>query len=1086
MPLSYVMNGSQLATKLFMVEQTDQYREEQKKRYHHFSALALKDSDSENAQGSIEVNCWSSGLKDYILEIEQNCEFTAFISKDHHRLRCIVLPVITIPLSEVRGSEELPSISLFYGDLKEAIRESTSNVLALPSTLKSGEESNFTSRKIVEEVPPCAAPDYPTQKNSKRKKKKKAKKVAKENVKKPTHLKTSAEVEREEELEAKTPFSCEGVAMNCLHGEVEIVDAVKHGYSEDATEVVMEDEVQCLVSNDSEQGDTGSMQLIKDLKDSSLAEIADEVSSSKQSSFSYDLSVISDQEQILSSSSARLDDYSIGSSGGSNSAPLPLSSQEIHKQIMKESAIDKVIDGSKDQNGSLGISKSGELVELDDASLHTEMSVSCSTNKDHSDGHNFSGQRRADSIEPSLATAGACGRHIMSTTAGMKKFKESLHNELRVGTQNIIHREVVDDCTTNSFSNQNERWEHAGSYTRPNQDSQDYHPYRNRVNHNSYGGFVPGDSRSSIPFWRHQRTEFRCPWSTRPRLARPDAWEQLPDLRQSSSGTRFPNQSEKSAQFDEPWSVASKGQSYSSFNMRQRRFGKSNKISQKYSDKWQVQGMPNDTVPPNTKVLTILPNASNGSSLPASVSVESYHSPDAFSRDFGNDGRTSVNQGTIFGMDSQSKGETGETSIEVATVPCVTLPTTSATTVSSLQNDQCATEFEKSGLQSPKSEVVKHVCNILEAVKASIEALGAYEQVSNMNGKALCEFERVAKAVAPAFKTSLSLQCREHAGCSCRSEAAGFSKSTSLKQIPDVRLNSLWQWYEEPSCYGLKVKLSESSKRTGNQLQAFFVPYLSGIQLFGWTKRTRTTGNKHTVPAQEGSPFESSFLNQPIFSILLPRPKADDDICFSEGMQMQTEIGQKALDSELGGKVSEIDTISSGGRHCHCDVELLYEFFEAEKPQQRKPLTDRIEELVWSPDHVLNSAKIDDLHPSSWFAVAWYPIYKIPDETFRSAFLTYHCLGSLQSTCSGSTNASQCTDNCMNTITAPVIGLMSYNAQMKDWFSLSPSCSANSSDVLQQYLAKLETTAACMARGSCNQSSSFKHADFTFFQSRGR
>eukprot|EP00798_Chlamydomonas_sp_ICE-L_P015679 gene15679-21784_t len=43
----------------------------------------------------------------------------------------------------------------------------------------------------------------------------------------------------------------------------------------------------------------------------------------------------------------------------------------------------------------------------------------------------------------------------------------------------------------------------------------------------------------------------------------------------------------------------------------------------------------------------------------------------------------------------------------------------------------------------------------------------------------------------------------------------------------------------------------------------------------------------------------------------------------------------------------------------------------------------------------LRSAKIAELHPASWFAVAWYPVYRIPEAPLCARFLTFHSFAPL-------------------------------------------------------------------------------------------
>lgn len=1081
-PLRYVMNGSQLATKLFMVEQTAQYREDQKQRYQDQLVPALKDSNAENTEGSLEVNCQSSCSNDYVLEIEQNCEFTAFISRDHHRLRCIVLPVITIPLVDAKGSEEQPYVYLLNEDVKKGFREASSNVLALPSTSEIGEASTITARSIDQEVRSNGTADIPSRKNTKKKKKKKAKRSAK-----------GARSGQDATVEAEIS-SCLEPSMELSHEEAP-KDADNCLDAENATKKDVEDESKLLVGKKFKPGRASSHH---DPKDVPLTEMENKVTSLKQRGFSKHVG----QQQACHPTLAP-----------SNSVSSTKHEHIKEKETGSISDLDgHVIDSKKEPEFAIGTRISDEMVRGDDASMHTEMASGSYPNPalhDHFHGHGYLGPRVLDPVQPASASGCNSDSHSISKLAGLKKHRESVRSsKFSAEIQSSLHRDYLGDYSGNSSDFQGC---YAGSHTRLNQQSfwthraiegQDYFPhYRSRTKQNFYTGVVPDDSRSSVPFWRHQRDGIPATshsWS-KPRALRADdgrrfpssssfqqfrnlpAWEQLPNLRQPTNGSSFPLHWESHAPPDKPLPSSSRGQSYTSFNMQQRKFGKSNKISHKFSDRWQPQGMPNERVALNPKLSNVLPNTSI---LCSNTKAESFSTTQTCFKD----DMSNIVQGSLPIMNLEREMETTCESLTGEALEPNIVQTT-ASSLNSLSDDGFLIEHEKCGRQSPNSQVAKCVCEILDAVNASYESWGAYEQASRLNGKALCEFERVAKAVAPTIQASTSTQGWACTGCLCEVLAS------NSRQIPDVRLNALWQWYEEPSSYGLKVKLSDSSTRTGSNLQAFFVPYLSAVQLFGWSRKKKATNGKDMAAVQGGGPFDFDFLSQPIISILLPRPEVNDDSRSSEvnddphsseGLTKQAKTSSEGADSWWR---ADYGALSSSSRHCHCDVELLYEFFEVEKPQQRKPLTDRIKELVSKSNgdvHVLENAKIQDLHPSSWFAVAWYPIYKIPDETFRAAFLTYHCLSCLQSVCLGSANTNHCMESCMHTITAPVVGLMSYNAQVKDWFSLSPSCGGSPGNALQQYLTKLEISATCMARGSCEMSSSFKHGDFAFFQSRRR
>ena len=53
----------------------------------------------------------------------------------------------------------------------------------------------------------------------------------------------------------------------------------------------------------------------------------------------------------------------------------------------------------------------------------------------------------------------------------------------------------------------------------------------------------------------------------------------------------------------------------------------------------------------------------------------------------------------------------------------------------------------------------------------------------------------------------------------------------------------------------------------------------------------------------------------------------------------------------------------------------LFEFAEVERPHLRQPLHDQVLELAQRCPELL-SLDSRDLHPASWFAVTWVPIYR--------------------------------------------------------------------------------------------------------------
>uniref|UniRef100_F6HVQ9 Uncharacterized protein n=1 Tax=Vitis vinifera TaxID=29760 RepID=F6HVQ9_VITVI len=139
----------------------------------------------------------------------------------------------------------------------------------------------------------------------------------------------------------------------------------------------------------------------------------------------------------------------------------------------------------------------------------------------------------------------------------------------------------------------------------------------------------------------------------------------------------------------------------------------------------------------------------------------------------------------------------------------------------------------------------------------------------------------------------------------------------------------------------------------------------------------------------------------------------------------------------------------------------------------------------------LDSMKLNKLHPRSWYSVAWYPIYRIPNGEHRASFLTYHSFSHL--VCRSSTFGSKRMDGCM---VSPVVGLQSYNAQVR-WFLLKQfglsqageTPKLNPAEILGDRVQTLERAASVLARGEVSKGNlKFvnRHPDHEFFLSRRR
>ncbi|KAH7852492.1 hypothetical protein Vadar_025428 [Vaccinium darrowii] len=394
---------------------------------------------------------------------------------------------------------------------------------------------------------------------------------------------------------------------------------------------------------------------------------------------------------------------------------------------------------------------------------------------------------------------------------------------------------------------------------------------------------------------------------------------------------------------------------------------------------------------------------------------------------------------------------------------------------------------------------------IKQAISDAYRAQLASEAVQMATGCPIAEFERVLSSASPVISLP-------HSILSCQiclpNEIAGAP--LCRHEMPNVTLGSLWQWYERHGTYGLEVRAKEcdSSKRLGIDrvaFRAYFVPFLSAVQLFRNSKSTSDSSSRASSKEamEEACTFDKRPGNSsnvgclPIFSALFPQP------CTDTGTSSLSPMNSKCCTEMSSVAVEGNETIKSDDSKSSEVLELLFEYFEVEPPQKRRPLFEMIKELVrgdgpsqcraYGDPTKLDSVALNDLHHESWYSVAWYPIYRIPDDNFRAAFLTYHSLGHFvrQSVASDSFGLGAC-------VVTPVVGLQSYNAQGECWFQLrKPELTqtreiahANYSGILKERLRTLEQTASLMARAVVpkkgNLTSVNRQPDYEFFLSRRR
>ncbi|KAL6603407.1 hypothetical protein ACP70R_043768 [Stipagrostis hirtigluma subsp. patula] len=364
---------------------------------------------------------------------------------------------------------------------------------------------------------------------------------------------------------------------------------------------------------------------------------------------------------------------------------------------------------------------------------------------------------------------------------------------------------------------------------------------------------------------------------------------------------------------------------------------------------------------------------------------------------------------------------------------------------------------------------------IREAISDVDTAQQRVKDIQLRIGRPLADFEQFIYSASPVVHGS---PCPT----GCKSYLQECAKDgLCLHRTPDVTLSSVWQWYEEPGCYGLEVKAQDFRRSKGFwdsncQITTYFVPYLSAVQLFREPKRNNGGSiDKKAIDMDMTCETYPCLNVPPIFAKLLP-PESNP------------RIKQSTLHTE------DDEQLASG--------ELIFEFFESEQPYWRRQLFDKVKELIAgvkpsncqiSGDPKSLELSLHDLHPASWYCVAWYPIYCIPDGKFQAAFLTYHSLGHWIHQNSSADQAGHAP------VVLPVVGLQSYNDKAEGWFQMSKSGpegvesedsqSSEPSEVLKERLRTLNQAAAVMSRAAVcknDQMSRNRHPDYEFFLSRYR
>lgn len=187
--------------------------------------------------------------------------------------------------------------------------------------------------------------------------------------------------------------------------------------------------------------------------------------------------------------------------------------------------------------------------------------------------------------------------------------------------------------------------------------------------------------------------------------------------------------------------------------------------------------------------------------------------------------------------------------------------------------------------------------DICWAVNEAHGAQLAAEAIEMGKGYPVAEFEKFVRSASPVI---------------CPSVQGGQGAPLCKHEIPNISLWNLWQWFEKHGNYGLQVKVEEHTT-SRLKFSAYFNPSLSAIQLF---KDNGTLGSP-----------TGNFPKR--FSLLVPKPRVEN----SSSLRKKNVVSDSRSSSDCSDADPPVESKLSD--------ELLFEYFEHEQPQSRKPFFEK-------------------------------------------------------------------------------------------------------------------------------------------------
>ncbi|KFK43765.1 hypothetical protein AALP_AA1G169700 [Arabis alpina] len=236
-------------------------------------------------------------------------------------------------------------------------------------------------------------------------------------------------------------------------------------------------------------------------------------------------------------------------------------------------------------------------------------------------------------------------------------------------------------------------------------------------------------------------------------------------------------------------------------------------------------------------------------------------------------------------------------------------------------------------------------------------------------------------------------------------------------QQPYFVLGDLWESFAEWSAYGTGFPLTlNNNNNNKDQVFQYYVPSLSAIQIYA---------DSHVLC----SPLQARRLGE--------ESESDFRDSSSDGSSSESERGL------CYPKEHQEDSSSDDGEALSSQRRLIFEYLERDLPYIREPFADKMSDLA-SRFPELNTLRSCDLLPSSWFSVAWYPVYRIPTgptlKDLDACFLTYHSLHTpFQAPGVTTKSVRAVPSESVEKMALPVFGLASYKLRGSVWTSIKGS-----------------------------------------------